>query len=76
MTEPLLAAPTVAFPASSPALRAAEPVDREFEDRWSTWRARGVVEAQRARQLTIAALVVVGVVVMGIYAVVYWAGAS
>jgi hypothetical protein len=76
MPEPLLAAPTVTIPLSSPVLRAAEPVDREFEDRWSTWRARGVVEAQRTRQLAIAALVVVGVAVSALTAAVYWGGGS
>ncbi len=66
MTEPIPAAPTM--PLSSPALRAVEPVDREFEDRWSTWRARGAVEAQRARQLTVAALIVVCLVAGVLYA--------
>ena len=75
MPEPLLA-PTLAIPVPSAVLRVAEPVDREFEDRWSTWRARGVVEAQRARQLLIAALIVVGVVVGAVYAAVYWSGVS
>lgn len=76
MPDPVLAAPTVAIPVPSQVLRGAEPVDREFEDRWSTWRARGVVEAQRARQLTIAALIVVSVAAGAVYAVVSWGGGS
>lgn len=64
---------TTALPADGPVFASAIPahttVDREFEDRWSTWRARGQVQAQRTRQLALASLIVIAVIVAALAAV-------
>lgn len=54
--------PVPVSPLAAPLTATTSEYTVEFEERWSVWRARGVVEAQRTRQLATAGLIVVGVI--------------
>lgn len=49
-------------PIATPITVAPSEYSLDFEERWSVWRARGIVEAQRTRQLATGALVLVSLI--------------